>query len=150
MTMTKLARISPVTIERRQATAAIEEVLDAATDAGIPYTVSVIDAGGHLISVIREDGAALASIDTSQSKARTALFFAQSTADLQAAIQPGAPLYSIETSTHWPLAFVAGGVPVTDGQGTVVGAVGAGGASPQEDHDIATAVAGIIQKTVAR
>jgi hypothetical protein len=38
--MTELARISPVTIERRHATAAVEEVLDAATNAGIPYTVS--------------------------------------------------------------------------------------------------------------
>jgi uncharacterized protein GlcG (DUF336 family) len=150
MTMTGLARISPVTIERRRATAAIEEVLSAVAGAGIAYTISVVDAGGHLIAVVREDGAALASIDTSQSKARTALFFAQPTADLQAAVQPGAPLHSIETSMQWPLAFVAGGVPITDGQGTVVGAVGAGGASPQQDHDIASTVAGIIQKSVAR
>jgi uncharacterized protein GlcG (DUF336 family) len=148
--MTELARISPVTIERRRATAAIEEVLQTAAGAGIPYTISVIDAGGHLVTLIREDGAALASIDTSQSKARTAVFFAQPTADLQAAVQPGAPLYSIQISTPWPLAFVAGGVPITDGQGTVVGAVGAGGASPQQDHDIASAVAGILQKSVAR
>lgn len=148
--MTELARISPVTIERRRATAAIEEVLDTAANAGIPYTVSVVDAGGHIVSVIREDGAALASIDTSQSKARTAVFFAQPTADLQAAIQPGAPLHSIETSTSSPLAFVAGGVPITDERGTVVGAVGAGGASPQQDHEIAAAVAAVIKRPVSR
>lgn len=150
MIVTELARISPVAIERRRATAAIEEALHAATDAGIPYTISVIDAGGHLVTLVREDGAALASIDTSQAKARTALFFAAPTADLQAAVQPGAPLYSIGTSLPWPLAFVAGGVPVTDGQGTVVGAVGAGGASPQQDHDIASVVAAILQKSLAR
>jgi len=147
--MSKLARISPVTVERRRATAAIEEVLEAAADAGTPYTVAVVDAGGHLVCVIREDGAALASIDTSQSKARTALFFAAPTTELQAAVQPGAPLHTIETSTHWPLAFVAGGVPITDVRGTIVGAVGAGGASPQEDHDIASTVAAIVQKAVA-
>src|SRR2546423_8320738 len=79
MTRAELARISPVTIERRRATAAIEEVLQTAAGAGIPYTISVIDAGGHLVTLVREDGAALASIDTSQSKARTALFFAQPT-----------------------------------------------------------------------
>jgi len=148
--MTEPARISPVTIERRRATAAIEDVLHAATYAGISYTITVIDAGGHIIAVVREDGAALASIDTSQSKARTALFFAQPTIDLQAAVQPGGPLYTIETSTPWPLAFVAGGVPITDVRGTVIGAVGAGGGSPQQDHDIASEVAGILQKSVAR
>jgi uncharacterized protein GlcG (DUF336 family) len=49
MIVTELARISPVAIERRRATAAIEEALHAATDAGIPYTIPVIDAGGHLV-----------------------------------------------------------------------------------------------------
>jgi uncharacterized protein GlcG (DUF336 family) len=86
------------------------------------------------------DGAALASIDTSLAKARTAAYFSAATADLVGAVQPGAPLYAIETSTARPLVFVAGGVPITADR-VVVGAVGVGRGSPQQDHGVASRAA---------
>ncbi|WP_369372194.1 heme-binding protein [Promicromonospora sp. Populi] len=148
--MAALAQISPTTISRHAAVEAIEAALRGAADGGVPFTISVLDAGGHLVALVREDGAALASIETSQAKARTALYFAQPTADLQAAVQPGAPLFTIETSVTSQLAFVGGGIPVVDANGTVIGAVGAGGASPQQDHDIAATVVGKLQGSTAR
>ena len=73
------------------------------------------------------------------SKATTALLFAQPTRDLAASVQPCAPLYTIEAATRGPLEFVSGGVPLTDEQGTVIGAIGAGGGTPDQDHDVAAA-----------
>jgi uncharacterized protein GlcG (DUF336 family) len=60
-------------------------------------------------------------------------------AHLAAAVQPGGPLFSIEAATRAPLAFVPGDFPVTDQQGRVIGAVGAGGGTPDQDHEVAAA-----------
>ncbi|MCZ9339698.1 heme-binding protein, partial [Streptomyces sp. TRM76130] len=58
------------------------------------------------------DGAALAAVETSRIKARTAVLFARAVRGLAPDVQPGAPLFGIEAGTRDPLAFVAGGVPV--------------------------------------
>ncbi|MGN9778193.1 heme-binding protein [Micromonospora sp. H33] len=55
------------------------------------------------------------------------MLFAQPAKDLASAVQPGAPMFSIEAATRDPLAFVPGGIPVTDADGRVIGAIGAGG-----------------------
>jgi uncharacterized protein GlcG (DUF336 family) len=58
--------------------------------------VVALDAGAHGVAAARMDGAALAAIETSAVKARTAVLFAQPTRDLAAAVQPDAPLFTIE------------------------------------------------------
>jgi uncharacterized protein GlcG (DUF336 family) len=117
---------------------AIEAGKKKSAELGIPFTISVLDAGAHLIAAARLDGAALAAVETSQTKARTSVLFMQATKDLVPAVQPGAPLFGIEASTRDPLAFVPGGVPVFE-DGVLVGAVGAGGGSPDQDHEVAAA-----------
>jgi len=66
---------------------------------------------------------------------------------LAEAVQPGAPLFTIQTATRSPLAFVAGGVPLTSQDGTVIGSVGAGGGAPDEDHEVAAATAAALSAT---
>ncbi|CAL9377252.1 GlcG/HbpS family heme-binding protein [Streptomyces sp. enrichment culture] len=117
---------------------AVQAGKDKAAELGVPFTVTVVDAGAHLIAAARMDGAALAAVETSRSKARTAVLFARATRDLAPEVQPGAPLFGIEAGTRDPLAFVAGGVPVVRG-GVVVGAIGVGGGTPDEDHEVAAA-----------
>lgn len=134
-----LAQISPVILSAETATKIVAAGIAKATELGIPFTFSVLDGGGNLVQLHRMDGAALASIETSMAKARTSVYFATPTADLAGAVTSGGPLATIETSTSQPLAFVAGGVPVTNDQGVVIGALGAGGASPEQDHKIAKA-----------
>lgn len=136
---TTMAQISPVTLSLETAHRLTLAATKKAEEIGIPYTITVVDGGGNVVHVSRMDGAALASIDTSVAKARTSVYFGAPTADLAGAVQPGAPLHTIQTSTVQPLAFVGGAVPVTDGAGVVIGAIGAGGGSPQQDHDVATA-----------
>ncbi len=87
--MPNLNRISPTFIPRSIALTAIENGLAEAAAEGIPFTATVVDAGGHLVAVVREDGAAIASIETIAAKARTSVYFAQATTDLQGACSPG-------------------------------------------------------------
>jgi uncharacterized protein GlcG (DUF336 family) len=136
-----IAQISPVTLSLETAHQLTLAAFDKAEQIGIPYTITVVDGGGNVVHVSRMDGAALASIDTSLAKARTSVYFGAATADLVGAVQPGAPLHTIPTSTVLPLAFVAGAVPVIDGAGVVIGALGAGGGSPEQDHEVATSAA---------
>ncbi len=141
--MTDICQTSHTTVPLDKATAAIAAGIVRGTSLGVPFTITVIDAGGFLVAAHRMDGAALASIETSASKATTALLFARSTRDLVAAVQPGAALFTIQTATRAPLAFVPGGVPLTDSDGTVIGAVGAGGGTPDQDHEVAAAAAAL-------
>ena len=134
-----VAQISPIILTLDQAHAVTRAAKEKAEEIGIPYTLTVVDGAGLLVHATRMDGAALASIDTSIAKARTAVYFGAATKDLVGAIQPGAPLLTIETSTQLPLAFVAGAIPITDAAGVVIGALGAGGGSPEQDHDVAAA-----------
>lgn len=42
---------------------------------GIPYNIAVVDAGGHLLAFLRQDGALIGSIDLAIGKAMTARIF---------------------------------------------------------------------------
>ncbi|GAA4832282.1 hypothetical protein GCM10023221_05350 [Luteimicrobium xylanilyticum] len=123
-------------------------VLDAARtkadETGVPSTISVLDAGARTVATVRQDGAPLISVDSSLAKARTAVFFQSPTAALVPAVQPGAPLYTLGDATAEQLTFLAGGRPIVDAQGNVIGAVGSGGGTPDQDDVIAQAAAGAL------
>jgi uncharacterized protein GlcG (DUF336 family) len=106
---------------------------------GVPSTISVLDAGGRLVAAKRQDAAPLISIDASAAKARTSVFFKSPTAGLTGAIQPGAPLFTLGDATGEQLAFIAGGLPLTDKAGKVIGAVGSSGGSPDQDQQVVDA-----------
>ena len=127
-------------ISLARATKAIEAGKADAAELGIPFTITIVDAGAHLLAVTRMDGAALVSVDASHAKARTSVLFAQPTKGLAAAVQPGAPLYGIAAGSRDLMAFIAGGIPVIDTDGRLVGAIGVAGGAPDNDHQVAEAV----------
>src|SRR5271156_5095470 len=53
-----------------------------ATSLGVPYNIAVVDAGGHLLAFLRQDGALIGSIDLAIDKAVTARFFDKPTSEL--------------------------------------------------------------------
>lgn len=99
-------------------------------------SVTVLDAGGHLLAFRRDDQAVLISGETSTRKAYTALQLNSATADLVDAVQPGGLFHTLPTALDRPLLFIAGGVPVHRG-GRLIGAVGVGGGMPDQDHGFA-------------
>ncbi|OIK26559.1 GlcG/HbpS family heme-binding protein [Streptomyces malaysiense] len=110
----------------------------AAEEAGVTVSVTVLDAGGHLLAFRRDDRAVLISGETSTRKAYTALQLNAPTADLVDAVQPGGLFHTLPTALDRPLLFIAGGVPVHR-DGRLIGAVGVGGGAPEQDHGFATA-----------
>lgn len=69
-----------------------------AASLGIPYNIAVVDAGGALIALTRQDGALQGSIDLAIGKAKTARMFDKTTSYLAELAQSGAPLFGIERS----------------------------------------------------
>jgi uncharacterized protein GlcG (DUF336 family) len=131
--------VSTLTLEVGQA--ALQAALEKAREIGSPSSVSVIDAGRELLAFARMDGALLASAEISQAKAYTARSLDCATRDVDAASQPGGPLYGLQTAhlaAGRSLVTFGGGVPITVA-GQVVGAVGVAGGSPDQDHEIASA-----------
>lgn len=125
------------------ARALIDAAIAQGTEMGVKLAVSVVDAGGRLLAMNRMDGALLAAIDGSAAKARASVFFAAPTAAMQEMAASGA-MSSFLDSTHERLTFVGGGVPVlVDGE--LIGGIGVGGGTSEEDHDIsAAAIAAVL------
>lgn len=133
----ELRQISPIILSLEAARRITDRAIKKVAEIGVPYTISILDGAGNLVLSTRMDGAAIASIDTSAAKARTSVFFGASTKDLAGMVASGQPLATIETSISAALAFVSGGVPIRDSKGVIIGAIGAGGAAPEQDHQVA-------------
>jgi len=106
--------------------------------------ICVVDAGGNLKAFARMDGAWIGSIDISIKKAKTARFFDMNTGAIGELSQPGGPLYNIEHSNGGLITF-PGGVPIKDGEGNVIGAIGVSGSTVENDHTVAMAGAEAIE-----
>ncbi|GHJ39417.1 heme-binding protein [Streptomyces sp. TS71-3] len=108
----------------------------AADAAAVPVSVTVLDAGGHLLAFRRDERAVLISGETSTAKAYTALQLNAPTADLVDLVKPDGPFHTLPTALDKPLLFIAGGVPIHR-EGQLVGALGLGGGAPEQDHTFA-------------
>ncbi len=128
--------VTPLTIQ--DAEALVTAARRAAEAADVKVSVTVLDAGGHLLAFRRDDRAVLISGETSTRKAYTALQLGTPTADLVEAVQPGGLFHTLPTALDRPLLFIAGGVPVRR-DGRLIGAIGVGGGAPEQDHGFATA-----------
>jgi glc operon protein GlcG len=113
-----------------------------AAELGVKENVAVVDDGGHLLAFARMDGARPASASTALTKAVTAATMRQETGPLP---PKGAPdlllnlsLQNAALAAGAKLTTLKGGVPVViDGQ--VVGAVGVGGGTGEQDAEVAKA-----------
>lgn len=134
--MNTTTAVAPLTTQ--DADALVTAAQRAAEAAGVTISVTVLDAGGHLLAFRRDDRAVLISGETSTRKAFTALQLNAPTADLVDAVQPGGLFHTLPTALDRPLLFIAGGVPVHR-DGRLIGAIGVGGGAPEQDHGFATA-----------
>jgi uncharacterized protein GlcG (DUF336 family) len=107
-----------------------------------PLTVVVLDAGGHVISVEREDGASNNRFDIAFGKAYGALALGMGSRSLMArAEQQPYFITSAAAAIGGKLVPVPGGVLVKDATGAVVGCVGVSGDT--SDNDELAAISGI-------
>jgi uncharacterized protein GlcG (DUF336 family) len=107
-----------------------------------PLTVAVLDVGGHLIALQREDGSGNLRPDIAAGKAWGALGMGFGTRELAArAEKMPAFVGALAAVSGGRVVPVPGGVLVRDPDGTLLGAVGISGDT--SDNDELSAVAGI-------
>ena len=99
-----------------------------------PFTIAVVDLGGTLVLLRRQDGASSVTADAALLKARTATRVGASTQTLVALSQdsPTRDLLLVLQLTNDP-----GGVPVKAGN-RIIGAIGVSGGAPDQDVGCAT------------
>ena len=110
-----------------------------AIEIGQPMNIAVVDEGANLISHIRMDNAWIGSINIAINKAFTSRAFNISTKELAENSQPGDQFYGIHVSNHDRVMIFAGGIPLKDSKGVVIGAIGVSGGSGVQDQTVAEA-----------
>jgi glc operon protein GlcG len=109
---------------------------------GLNVNIAVVDDGGHLITFTRMEGARPASIATAITKATTAATLRQPTGPLPAGAAPDVllnlSLQNAAAASGGKITTLYGGVPIVV-EGQVVGAVGVGGGTGDQDAAIARA-----------
>ena len=122
-----------------QAEAIIEACKAEAQSVGQPMNIAVVDDGANLVAFCAMDGTKLIGVDISQKKALTAVYFQSDTRDLGPLVQPGQPLYGIESTTEGRLVVFGGGVLLKTASGEVAGGVGVSAGTVETDHQVAEA-----------
>jgi glc operon protein GlcG len=114
-------------------------------EAGYKMNIAVVDDGGHLLAFARMDDARPASVATATTKAITAATYRQATGPLAGNGSPSSPdillnisLQNAAAVSGGKITTLLGGVPIiVDGQ--VIGAIGVGGGSGEQDAEVANA-----------
>lgn len=127
-----------MSITQIQADTAIAAAEKAAEAIGVPMNIAVYDDGANMKAFTRMDGAFLGSADIAMNKARTAALFGFNTEALYDFVKPGGTSPGFDR-TNGGLIVFAGGIPVKDAAGRLIGAVGVLGGAVAQDHDVAAA-----------
>ena len=98
--------------------------------------IAVVDDGGHLVYLQRQDGTQNGSIEVAQRKARTAINFKRPTKVFEDAIAGGRT--AILGLVDLGILPLEGGVPLVY-QGQMIGAIGVSGVTSQQDGMVAKA-----------
>jgi uncharacterized protein GlcG (DUF336 family) len=105
-----------------------------------PLTVAVVDPGGYVVALRRQDGAPSIRPDVAIGKARTCILWGKSSRafGVLAEQRPGFANTVLAASPS-PLIAAAGGVSIQDSNGANIGAVGVSGDTSDNDEAMAAA-----------
>jgi len=108
-----------------------------------PMTVTVVDESGRLVLSARGDGTGFFSTETSRAKAMAAASFKKRTAELAELVAKGGFWSIVPTVLQGQILPTLGGSPIVRG-GRVIGAIGCGGGTGEQDQECADAGAAAI------
>jgi uncharacterized protein GlcG (DUF336 family) len=137
-----------MSITQTQADTAIAAATKAADTIGVPMNIAVYDDGANMKAFVRMDGAFLGSADIAMNKARTAALFGFNTEALYDFVKPGGTSPGFDR-TNGGLIVFAGGIPVRDADGRLIGAVGVSGGAVAQDFEVAKAAAAAAEAALA-
>ena len=128
--------------------AAAERIADAAQAEaqrrGSTVVIAIVDDGGYPILLRRLDDTQVASVEVGIGKARTAAIFRRPSKVFEEQVRNGR-VAALALPGATPL---QGGIPI-ELNGTVIGAIGVSGNTPQEDEEIALAGAAVAPAALA-
>ena len=117
-----------------------------ARELGTPMTVSVVDESGRLVYTARGDGAGFFSVNTSRAKAVAAANFKRSTKELGEMAARGPSFWTaVGAAVPGELLPSIGAVPIM-ANGRLIGAIGCGGGTGEQDHECALAGAEAVKR----
>jgi glc operon protein GlcG len=131
------AQVLPRGVTLEQAMAIINGAMDYARANNYRMSFTVVDAGGHFVAGVRMEGAGLYTPETSRGKALASVAYGIDSNQFAARYE-AAPLFwtsVIPLGGRYPLNMGQGALLIRDANGTILGAVGAGGGTSQQDED---------------
>jgi uncharacterized protein GlcG (DUF336 family) len=125
-----------------EANRALDAAIAKATEQGTKMNIAVVDAGGRLVAFKRMDGAIWAGVYGSQGKAVASAAFGRDSGVMQERAG-SAIIQGIMVAEGGHMIPSQGAVPIIR-NGVVIGAIGCGGGTGQEDEDCARAGAAAV------
>ncbi len=122
-----------------EARAVVDEMLKAATETNLRFAAAVVDSGGELVFMARMDGASAVNARMPVNKAYTASKWGQNTKALNERLfDISLGVDRCETAWFGDARFTAvwGGIVLRSADGTILGALGESGGSPEQDEEI--------------
>ena len=126
------------TLSLTQANQIIAKALEKAREMKIkPVSVVVLDEGGHLKAMQREDGASMFRFDVATGKAWAAVAMGASSRALAGRAKDNPNFFiTLAATAHGKFLPQTGGVLIRDASGTIVGSAGASGGTGDEDEAV--------------
>lgn len=126
-----------VMLKEAKAAAAVVEA--EALKTGLAVAVTVVEPNGRPVLALKMDGASYSAPDVALRKAETATAYRRPTKAFQDAVKGG----NLNAISNGALAIEGGELLMVDG--TIVGAVGVAGATPEQDGSLARAAAAAVK-----
>lgn len=142
---TPIPRITGAEMQLAVAEAGVQAAMKRAAANDLQVSVSVVDAGGHLLSFGRVAGTPWSSIELSQGKARTAVSFGMPSNTLGNMIDGATERVRLHLLLRPDIIAMGGAFPIRI-HGRIVGAIGVSGASEEQDIECADAGLSAINK----
>jgi glc operon protein GlcG len=122
---------------------AIAAAVQRSKDIGAPECIAVVDAGGNVLAFARVEGAAVLAFEPAIAKAKTAASLNMPTGGIP--FEFGA---NLAMASGGGITNLGGGFPIVHG-GRLVGAIGVGSGTTEQDVAVAEAGRDAIQKALA-
>ena len=123
---------------------AVRAAQEKARALGTAMTVTVVDEAGRLVLSARGDGTGFFTPETSRAKALAAAAFKRSNKELAEMVAQGGFWEIVPTVLQGQVLPTLGGTPIVRG-GQVIGGIGCGGGTGQQDQECSDAGAGAVK-----
>ena len=128
----------------QMAETAVRAAQDKAKALGTPMTVTVVDEAGRLVLSARGDGTGFFTPETSRAKAVAAAAFKRPTKELAELAAQGGFWSLVPSVLQGQVLPTLGGTPIVRG-GQVIGGIGSGGGTGQQDQECSDAGAAAVK-----